>query len=183
MLVLVLHPLPFVIVYRILAVPVVMPLTTPVVDTVAMVGAELLQIPPVIASVKVVVLPTQTDLLPPMGTGVAGIGFTVTEVPIELEHPRPSVIVYKMDAVPVVRLDTTPVDETVATNGVRLLHTPTAMASVKVVVLPRQTDLLPEIGSGTLGAGLIRMDALPVMVFDTNVVASVPVAVYVPATG
>ncbi len=60
--------------------PAATPVTTPVVlFTVAMAVFELLQLPPVVASVRVVVLPTQTLVVPPIAATV-GNAFTVTEV-------------------------------------------------------------------------------------------------------
>ena len=54
--------------------PVVRPLTTPVLPTVATAGLLLLHVPPVVVSVKFMVAPTHTLLGPPMA---AGVGSTV----------------------------------------------------------------------------------------------------------
>jgi hypothetical protein len=58
-------------VYVITAVPVVMPVTMPLPPTLAVPGALLLQVPPVMASLNEVVNPTQTFLLPAIGDSTA----------------------------------------------------------------------------------------------------------------
>ena len=56
-------------------VPAVPPVTTPDVDTVAVVLLPVLQVPPVVVSVNAVVIPSHTVGVPPI---VAGSAFTVT---------------------------------------------------------------------------------------------------------
>jgi hypothetical protein len=67
------------------AVPAVIPVTTPVEDTEATVVLVLLHTPPAAASLSVVVDPAQTVvtpvMLPAFGTGLTVIGLTATAVP------------------------------------------------------------------------------------------------------
>ena len=60
-----------------------MPLTMPVVPTVAIVVAPLLHVPPIVASLNVVLLPSHIAAIPVIGCN----GFTVTIV--DAEQPRP----------------------------------------------------------------------------------------------
>lgn len=60
------------------AVPAATPVTTPLLETVAIPVAELLHTPEGVASVNAVVLPTHTVLVPPIDAGVAGSELTVT---------------------------------------------------------------------------------------------------------
>ena len=69
------------------AVPAEIPVTTPILETVATVGAELLHFPEAVASDRVVVLLTQTLLVPVIAAGAAGRELIVTTFTAELEHP------------------------------------------------------------------------------------------------
>lgn len=59
------------------AVPVAIPLTVPVVLTEAIAALLLLQVPPAVASASVIVAPVQTEVAPVIAA-TAGNGFTVT---------------------------------------------------------------------------------------------------------
>ena len=59
------------------AVPVAMPVTSPVVFTEATAAASVVQVPPPTALVNVVVAPTHTVVAPAIAAGVAGAGLTV----------------------------------------------------------------------------------------------------------
>ena len=58
----------------------VTPVTVPVLPIVAMAVLLLLQLPPVVASVRVIVVPADTVSVPPI---VAGIGLTVTTAVVD----------------------------------------------------------------------------------------------------
>src|ERR1039458_142704 len=98
-----------------MVVPVVMPLTTPVPDTVAVPGMLLFQIPPVVDSNKVMVEPSQTVCNPEIGNGTA---FTVTTI----VAMQPVGRVYEIVAVPGVPPVTTPAVLTIAIPGALLLQ-------------------------------------------------------------
>ena len=111
-LVLFLHPLALAaVVYTIVAVPAATPVTTPDILTVARVGVKLLQVPPVVVSVKAVVLPTQTLLVPPIAAGAVGRAYTVTVEAVLHPPLLVNVITLVPEATPVTR----PVLLTVAT--------------------------------------------------------------------
>lgn len=114
------------------AVPTAIPVTTPLAEIVAVPVALLLHTPPEVALVSVIVLPVQTTGL--AGKMAPGAVFTVAMV--DTEHPA---IVYNIVAVPTELPVTTPPAETDAMPVALLLHAPPAVASVKVVVPPKQT--------------------------------------------
>ena len=60
-----------------------------------------------------------------------------------------------METVPSLIPVATPVGLTVAVEFAELLHTPPAVALVKLIMPPTQTDLAPEIGPGNGGCGFI----------------------------
>ena len=65
-----------------------------------------------------------------------------------------------MVALPAATPVTTPVEETVATAALLLLHIPATVVSVSVVEAPGQTDAAPEIAPTT---GLVQVDVtLPI---------------------
>jgi hypothetical protein len=128
-------------IYDITDVPAETPVTTPVASIVATAGVALLHVPPAVASVRVVVDPMQTVSVPPIA---AGKGLTVTVAVTR----QPVGNVYDITDVPAVTPVTTPAPVIVATAGVALLHVPPAVASVKVVVDPTQTDNVPPIDAG-----------------------------------
>jgi len=114
--------------------------TTPVVEpTVATAVLPELQVPPVVASLKVVVDCGQTFKDPVME---AGAPFTV----ICDVTKQPAGMVYVITATPVVTPETLPVKEpTEAVPEALLVHEPPDVRSLKVVELPVQTLLAPVI--------------------------------------
>ena len=94
-----------------------------------------------VISLKVIVDPKQTCVGPVIG---AGYGLTVTVVSAMQPPGSVKVIV----AVPALILlpVTIPVELTVATLTLLLLHVPPAVISLKEVVVPRQMLVLPVIG-------------------------------------
>lgn len=130
-------------VYDIVAVPAVMPETTPVPDiTDATPGLPDDHAPEGVASARVVVLPMQTERIPVIAAGTA---LTVTVAVVV----QPALVVYVMIEVPAPMPVTIP-DEapTVATAVVPLTHVPPGDALLSVVVDPAQTDSVPVIAGG-----------------------------------
>ena len=141
------------------AVPMATPVTIPdEVPTVAIVVPPLLQVPPPIELCSAVVPPGQT-------LGVPVIGATgLTVIVAVTAHPPGEV--YLITEVPAVNPLTTPVDSPiVATVVLPLVHVPPPVASLRVMVLPWQTDVGPEI-AGTAG----RTVAVVVIVHPAGVV-------------
>jgi len=133
-----------------------MPVTTPEVPT-EIVLDKLLHTPPGIASVNGMVAPTHTVDGPLIG---AGVGFTV----IILVAAQPPTV-YNIVAVPAPTPVTTPVPEvpvTVATEVAELVHDPPAVASLRVMVEPMQTDDGPEIAAGAALTVIVRVTVHPV---------------------
>ena len=113
--------------------PVAIPVNTPPVLIVPLAGRLLLQVPPVVASVRVVFEPAQTTGVPPIN---AGNGFTVIGNVVE----QPAPIEYVMVTVPVRTPVTSPVEEPiVAVAGVLLVQIPPDVRSDKVTVEFRHT--------------------------------------------
>src|ERR1043165_9586111 len=99
--------------------PAVTPVTTPVLEIVAL-PKTVLHTPPETVSERVVVLPTHTSDEPEITPGDVA---AVTVTTIVLKQPVPNV--YVIVLVPAANPVTTPVEEdTVAIAGVELLHTP-----------------------------------------------------------
>ena len=71
---------------------------------------------------------------------------------------------------------------TVAIEVFKLLQTPPVVASVKVVVFPAHTDLVPPIAAGAEGAELVVIFTFPVIELEQVVVELVATTVYVPTT-
>jgi hypothetical protein len=109
-------------------VPVATPVTTPVELTVALAVTELLQVPPLLASLSVVVPLTHTEsapvIVPASGKGLTVIDLVATAVP-QLE-----VTEYDIIAVPALTPVITPEASTVAIVLSLLLQVPPLMASV-----------------------------------------------------
>ena len=147
--------LPLVIVYEIVVVPAERPVTTPLFETVATVGAELLHTPESVTSLRAVVLPTQTLFVPPMAAGVPGSALTVRT--FVAEFPQPEVIVYLTVTVPAVSPVTTPplVMLAVPVPGT-IDHVPPPVASVKAGNVEfTQTEAAPPLIVATFGRALI----------------------------
>src|ERR1035437_9634616 len=99
-------------------------------------------VPPPPPDAVMVVLPQKTPA--PLTVTTAGNGLTVSTV-VAL-HPVPRV--YFIVDVPAATPVTTPAPETVTFVVLLLLHTPPAVASLKVVVEPLQTLVAPAIAAG-----------------------------------
>ena len=129
------------IMYVIVEVPPDTPVTIPVTgSTSATVGVLVLQLPPLVPSVKLVVKPTQTVALPLMP---AGIGSTVTKA----VATQPNGSVYITVSTPSTSPVTTPDDEPILALALLTLHVPPVAASLKVDVKPRHTSRVPVIGA------------------------------------
>jgi len=128
-------------------VPEARPFTAPVEPTVAVAGTLLLHVPPVVVSLSDVLPFTQIRGVPVIG---AGISITLINA-VAATVPQLLVTVYDMVAVPGAIPCTTP-DDTVPTAALVLLHEPAPVASVRAVLLPRQTEdeplMLPASGDG-----------------------------------
>src|ERR1035437_9147041 len=109
-------------------------------------------VPPPPPDAVMVVLPQKVPA--PLNVTIAGNGLTVTT--LVAVHPVPTV--YAIVDVPAATPVTTPVPETVAFAVLLLLHTPPAVASLKVVVEPLQTLVAPAIAAGE---GVIVTTTLP----------------------
>jgi hypothetical protein len=127
------------------ALPVAMPVTTPVDEpTVAIPVLLLLQVPPAEPSDKVVAVLVHMLVVPEIGS----MAFTVTTAVI-WQPVLPAI--YVITVVPPATAVTTPLAEaTVATAVALLLHVPDPEASLRVKVLPAQTAALPLIAAGKL---------------------------------
>ena len=149
------QPLPLVTVYEIVVVPAETPVTTPVFEMVATAGAELLQTPAAVASVRAVVFPTQTLFVPPIAAGAAGSALTVKT--LVAEFPQPVVMVYFTVTVPAVTPVTTPPVVMLAVPVPAIIdQVPPAVASVKAGVAEfAQTAAAPPAMAATVGRGLI----------------------------
>ena len=137
-------PVPF-LVYVMIAVPAVTPLTTPVeAFTVAIPVALLDQLPPDTVEVNVVVPPTQIPCVPLRVPADAG-AVTVTDlVAVAFAQPPVPFLVYVMIAVPAVTPLTTPVEAfTVAIPVALLDQLPPDTVEVNVVVPPIQIPCVP----------------------------------------
>jgi len=124
-------------------VPDTTPVTIPVLaPTVATDVVPLVQVPPVVPSVKVMVVPAQKAAAPDIADGKA---LTVT-VPVALQ---PLLSVYEMTEVPDDTPVTTPVvPATVATLVVPLVQVPPVVPSVNVIVDPAQNADAPAMVAG-----------------------------------
>jgi hypothetical protein len=115
-----------------------LPDTTPVVaPTEAINELLLLHEPPEVASLRVVVAPAHIDAVPRIDVG---------ELPtvIVTVFVQPGTVVYVTLVVPTLRPAKTPlVEPMVPTDVLLLLHVPPDVASLRVVVEPRQTVVEP----------------------------------------
>src|SRR6478735_2592130 len=134
-------------VYEMMLVPADTPVTTPLLSIVATDSLLLLHTPLAVASVSVVVNPAHT-LVVPLIAATTAIALTVTVV-VDVPTQPFVVTVYEMMLVPAVTPVTTPLLSIVATDSLLLLHTPLAVASLKVVVNPAHTLVVPLIAATT----------------------------------
>jgi hypothetical protein len=122
-------------------VPPLIPVTTPVDDTVAFVALLLLHVPPGVASASDIVLPWHTTDEPVIAAG--GVP-TVTIA----EAAQPLDSVYTTVAVPAPKGLTTPSALIVATVAGAMDHVPPATELPRVVVPPAQTARPPVMAPG-----------------------------------
>jgi hypothetical protein len=137
------------------------------------VAFDLLHTPPVVVFDRVVVLPTQT-LVVPVIAAITGRAITVSILVTVVVHPE-LVTAYDIVDVPADTPVTRPPD-IVAAPVLEELHTPPAVASDSVVVLPAHSCVVPEIAA-TTGRGLTVTELLAVAVHPP---VPVTVTVYVP---
>ena len=130
-------------VYVIVANPVPIPVTIPVLPTVATEVLLLVHVPPEVASDNKSVVPMQI-VAPPEGLIAAGLPLTV-----KVAVTKQVALAYVITAVPTETPVAIPVDEPmVATDVLPLLQVPPLVASVKVVVAPTHAERVPEIAAG-----------------------------------
>jgi len=125
-----------------IAVPVLTPVTIPVLPTVATPVFALLQLAPGVAEPSVVVPPTH---MLPVPVIAAGTKPTVTVATLR----QPVDNVYVMFDVPAAAAVTVPSVPTVATAVVPLLHVPPEGEVLNDVVVPLHRNNVPLIASGT----------------------------------
>lgn len=158
-------------------VPAATPDTTPELFIVATEVLLLLHVPPVVASLSEVVDPTQTLVVPSIAPGS---GFTVTTV--VLKHVVPKM--YEITAVPKLLPVTHPVEATVATEVLLLLHVPPVVVSDKQFVPPRQMFAFPEIAAGSGFTFIVFIATQPTgdvaSIVTAPPVTEVPVTIPVP---
>ena len=101
----------------------------------------LVHTPSLVVLVSSVVCPSHTVVAPPI---VAGNGITVTNATAE----QPVGNVYTILAVPADMPLTTPVGDTVATDGAPADQIPPGVGATNVLLAPTHNDDNPSIGSG-----------------------------------
>ena len=148
-----------------MAVPGAFPVTNPE-ETLAVPGAELDHVPPDAELLSDVVAPAQTEEEPVIMPAL-GSGFTVTVIKVEAE-PHELVTITIMLVVPEPIAVTIP-PETVATDGLLLLHVAPDAVSVSVSVPNRQRLLAPIIVPAS-GSGLTVITAVAVLLPQVLVV-------------
>ncbi len=131
-------------VYVMLAVPAETPVTIPVVPTVATDVLPLVQAPPEVVLDKVVTPPTQTLNVPDIEP-TDGSALTVTTFVTNAAHPKLFVTVYVTLAVPAATPETMPVEPTVATAILLLVHVPPPVVLASAVLAPTHTVAVPVI--------------------------------------
>ena len=133
---------PVLITYDIVAVPIPLPVTTPIDPTDATAGLVLAHTPPGVGSVRVVVPPKHIVVLPIIG---AGVGSTV----IVRVVAQPVPIVYVTVAVPTLTVVSKPVVGLIGATVVGLTdHVPPGEGQVNVPDAPKHNDDGPVIGEG-----------------------------------
>jgi hypothetical protein len=140
--VVVLEPVPQILVrlYEMITVPTLTPVTTPALDTTALV-LDALQVPPDTEAESVAVLPAHNTTGPVM-VPVTGVLSTVIKA-VDDALPHTLVTVYTTLAVPVVRACTKPADETEATVPLVVLQLPPDTVEVSVAEVPTQRVVVP----------------------------------------
>ena len=130
-------------------VPVLIPVTTPVLPTLATEVLLLAQVPPVVVSVSVMAEPTHTVAGPLMIPAV-GAGSTVT-LCTEVSVPQPNTAVKVILVVPAVTPVTTPVEE--FTDAIAVdpdVQVPPEVESERVIELPTHTVEGPDMVTGVV---------------------------------
>ena len=149
----VLHIKALVTVYDIVAVPLPIPVTTPVAGfTMATVPSLLLHVPVKVRSARVVTVPVQMSDAPVIAATV-GTGFTFTPAVAIEPQPNALLITYDIVAAPALTPVTVPLASTVAMPLLLLLHVPPADASDRVIADPAHTVvvaalMLPAVADG-----------------------------------
>lgn len=161
-----------------IAVPGEMPVTVPgYVPTIVMVATEgllLLQTPPATLSSRAVVEPKQTEDAPIIGGGAALIETTIVAT-------QPVHDVNDIVAVPAATPVITPIvvesGDTVATDGLLLLHVPQLDATDNVDVRPMHAGPTPVIAGGALTVITVVAIAVPQLFVTAYVAVAVPAAI------
>lgn len=124
--------------------PVVIPVTIPVVPIAATMGLLLLHAPPGVGFVKATDEPAHRVAVP-----LTAPGGMLTVTVLVVAQPA-AVVVYVMVAVPAVIPLTMPVAlPTVAMAAAPLVHTPPGVPVVRTVILPMHNIAVPLMGSGS----------------------------------
>jgi hypothetical protein len=134
------------------------PVMKPVVAMIAAtLGVLLLHVPPPVPSVSIVEVAEHIVVVPPIGSG---LGYTVTVVVMKQPVGKVYVITAPPRDIPV----TIPVVEPmVAIPKLLLLHVPPGVRSDKVVLAPRQIDVIPVIEDGSGFTVKARVEKQPVL--------------------
>jgi hypothetical protein len=156
----VVQPNPLVTAYEIVDVPAAAGLRTPPALIVTTDVFDELHTPPAVTSDNVTPLLLVQILMVPVMAATTGLTLTVTVVETVVVQPDPLVTAYEIVDVPAATPVTSPVALIVATAVLDELHTPAGVASDNVVILPRQTEVVPVMAA-TTGNELIVTDALP----------------------
>lgn len=134
------------------AVPTETPITSPVLDTVAIPGADELHVPPETVDEYIVEKPIQISVGVPLKTPALGIADTTTALStVAGKHPPVPETVYRICAVPAVTPVITPLAFTLAIPGLRDDHVPPDTDDVYVVVLPIQIAVGVPLSDPALG--------------------------------
>ena len=133
-------------------------------------GSLLVQLPPIVASLKIVFLPTQTVVVPVIGAATG-----LTSMVAVVAHPMPEV--YVAVAIPPDTPVTIPEAEPmVAINVLLIAQLPGPAASVNVPVEPTHTFVAPDIGAGAGATVTIKVAEQEPTIYDiTDVPALTPV--------
>jgi len=131
-------------------VPDATPMTTPDVPTVAIAALLLIQVPPLVASVKVIVAPEHTVVGPEMAATV-GVAVRVIEC-VAIAVPQLLVTEYDITTEPPVTPVTTPPVLTVAMAFEELIQVPPPAELVRLIVAPvhkvEEPVSVPALGLG-----------------------------------
>lgn len=138
--------------YEIIEVPAMMPVTKPVLPTVATAVLLLDQVPDGVTLLSNVFTFSHIASVP-LIAATTGAGFTVIVELTEATQPNPLVTVYVMIEVPAERPVTTPEPLIVATANVLLAHVPLVVELLNVDVVPAHNVAVPDIAA-TVGNGL-----------------------------